>query len=198
MRFLGFGFNIGRPFPAATTTVYCEICMDHVPSTSVFRATAHCEHSYCRRCLSSYIAVTIGDGAVNVRCPGVRCQDRLDPLRCKELLPRNSFLTWCDLLCESHVLGFVRRYCPNSNCRELIVDDCGRSGGVQRFECPICRRSGCFRCGSAWVEGHQCSGTHDVDISLLKSLAERKKWVQCPSCHIYVERNGGCDKIFCR
>ncbi|KAI6695979.1 hypothetical protein NL676_023689 [Syzygium grande] len=197
MRILGFRFNFGRLFLAATT-VYCEICMEHVPSASSFKTTAHCKHSYCRSCLSSHISTTIANGVANVPCPGLECRAKLDPLRCKELLSRRSFVTWCDILSESYVLRFVRCYCPNSNCREPIVDECGRSGNVKRFKCPICRRSGCFQCASEWVEGHGCRGRHDVDISLLERLADRKKWVQCPNCHIYVERNGGCDRIYCR
>ncbi|KAI3430203.1 RING-type domain-containing protein [Psidium guajava] len=197
MRLLGFRFNFGRLFPAATAA-YCEICMEQVPSASIFRTTGRCKHSYCRRCLSSYITTAIGDGVANVRCPGLQCRARLDPLRFKELLSRKSFLTWCDSLCESHVLGLERCYCPNLNCREVIVNECGRRGSVERFECPSCRRPGCFQCASKWVEGHRCRGRHDVDISLLKRLADRKKWAQCPNCHILVERSGGCDRIYCR
>ncbi|KAL3724334.1 hypothetical protein ACJRO7_029497 [Eucalyptus globulus] len=189
MRILWFRLNFRRPklFRAAPTA-YCEICMEHVQLTSSFKATAQCEHSFCSRCLSSHITWRIDEGLANVRCPGLNCQARLDPLRYRELLSSESFLRWCDLLCESHIGGFSKCYCPNSNCRELIVDECGCSGIAKRFDCPKCRQSGC----------HRCSGTHDEGLILLERLAERKKWGRCPNCHIYVERPGGCNMIRCR
>ncbi|KAF7848127.1 hypothetical protein BT93_L2266 [Corymbia citriodora subsp. variegata] len=199
MRILWFRLNFGRPklFRAAPTQ-YCEICMECVLLTSCFKATARCKHSFCSPCMSSHITSSIGDGVVNVRCPALNCQARLDPLWCRELLSSKSFLRWCELLFESCVVGFPKCYCPNSNCREIIVDECGRSGKAKRFDCPICRRSGCFQCGSAWVEGHRCSRTLDEGLILLEHLADWKKWGRCPTCHMYVERRGGCNTIHCR
>ncbi|KAI6695976.1 hypothetical protein NL676_023686 [Syzygium grande] len=141
--------------------MYCEICIERVPSTSRFKTTARCKHSFCSRCLSSYVALRIGDGVADVRCPG---------------------LTRC--------------YCPNSNCRELIVDECGQSGDVKRFKCPSCRQRGCFRCASAWAKGHRCRSTHDKDLILLERLADMKKWMRCPNCRMYVERNGDAEGGF--
>ncbi|XP_048129198.1 E3 ubiquitin-protein ligase RNF217-like [Rhodamnia argentea] len=169
MRFLGFRFSFGCLFPAATT-VCCAICTEPVPSASSFKATALCKHSFCRSCLSSYITTSIGDGVVNVLCPGLHCRARLDPHRCKELVMTESFLAWCDLLCESYVLGLARCYRPNLNCGEVIVNECGRKGNVKRFECPRCHRSGCFQCGAVWTSGHQCGSRQDGDLRLLKML----------------------------
>ncbi|XP_030518775.2 E3 ubiquitin-protein ligase RNF144B-like [Rhodamnia argentea] len=147
-----------------------RICTEPIPSASSFKATAQCNHSFCRSCLSSYIATSIGDGVANVAVPGLHCRARLDPLRCKELVTSESFLAWCHLLCESYVLGLVRCYCPNLNCREVIVNECGRKGNVKRFERPRCHRSGCFQCGAVWTSGHQCGSRRDGDLRLLKML----------------------------
>ncbi|XP_056176090.1 uncharacterized protein LOC115681295 [Syzygium oleosum] len=199
MRFLWFRFNFRRrKLFRAAPTVYCEICIERVPSTSRFKTTARCKHSFCSRCLSSYVTLRIGDGIADVRCPGSNCRAGLNPLRCRELLSSETFLKWCDLLCESSVVGLTRCYCPNLNCRELIVDECGQSGDVKRFKCPSCRRRGCFRCASAWAKGHRCRSTHDKDLILLERLADMKKWVRCPNCRMYVERNEGCNLIHCR
>ncbi|KAI6695978.1 hypothetical protein NL676_023688 [Syzygium grande] len=103
--------------------------MEHVPSASSFKTTARCKHSFCRSCMFSYIMTTIGDGVAKVRCPaGLQCKARLNPLWCMELVSSKSFLMWCDLLCKSHLLGLARSYCLNSNCQEVIVNECEQSG----------------------------------------------------------------------
>ncbi|KAI6691700.1 hypothetical protein NL676_028528 [Syzygium grande] len=179
---LGLSFTLEAPPP--TTTVHCGICMEDVPSISIFRTTKRCDHTFCSHCMSSYITAKIEDGVANVRCPALDCKAMLDPLTCKQLVSSIQFARWCDLLCESAVLGFARCFCPNSNCREMIINECGGDGGVGRFKCPSCNGSGCFR---------------DENILLLERLAQRQQWKRCPQCHIYVERRGGeCKKIVCR
>ncbi|KAI6695977.1 hypothetical protein NL676_023687 [Syzygium grande] len=92
MRVLGFRFNFKCLFPAATA-LYCEICMEHVPSASSFKTTAQCKHSFCGSCLSYYITTRANDGVAKMACPGLQCQAMLDPLHCEELISSKSFLT---------------------------------------------------------------------------------------------------------
>ncbi|KAF7848784.1 hypothetical protein BT93_L1567 [Corymbia citriodora subsp. variegata] len=178
---LGSSFTLEAPPP--TTTVHCGICMEDVPSISIFKTTEWCDHSFCSHCISSYIAAKIKDGVANVRCPESNCKAKLDPITCKQLVSSVGFARWCDLLCESAVLGFAKCYCPNSSCREMIINECGGDGVVGGFKCPSCN-------GSAWFR--------DEDIHLLERLAKKKQWKRCPQCHIYVECTGGCKNIVCR
>ncbi|KAI6699232.1 hypothetical protein NL676_019351 [Syzygium grande] len=175
------GFTLGARPP--TTTVHCGICMEDVPSISIFKTTERCEHSFCSDCMSSYIIARIQDGAANVRCPGSACAAMLDPVCCKRLVPSLWFARWCDLLCESSILDFARCYCPNLNCGEMIINECGGGAGVGRFKCPSCNQPGLFR---------------DENVHMLERLAKRQQWKRCPQCKIYVERHGVCNKIVCR
>ncbi|PKI53718.1 hypothetical protein CRG98_025959 [Punica granatum] len=119
------------------------------------------------------------------------CKQTFDPIGCQELVTREVFDWWLDLLCQSVVQGHDWCYCPNQDCQELIVNECGHSA-VGKIECPSCRKSCCFPCGSPWNErnDHRCDNIFPVN--------GKNKWMRCPRCKYYVERIEGCNKILCR
>ncbi|OWM67900.1 hypothetical protein CDL15_Pgr010838 [Punica granatum] len=73
-------------------------------------------------------------------------------------MTRKVFDRWSDLLCELTVRGYDRSHCPNWDCRELVIDECGLSAGG-RIRCPICKKSSRFNCASPLNNGddHQCT-----------------------------------------
>ncbi|KAI3408917.1 zf-C3HC4 domain-containing protein [Psidium guajava] len=70
------------------------------------------------------------------------CKTMLDPITCRRLFLRARFTRRC----ESAFGGFARRHCPNSSCREIIINERGGDGEVGgTFKCPSCHRSSRFR-----------------------------------------------------
>ncbi|PKI52748.1 hypothetical protein CRG98_026869 [Punica granatum] len=142
--------------------------------------------------MATYIKVEVEQGTAYVMCPMPSCDWILDPISCKGLVTREVFNRWCDRLCECDILGFERCYCPNRDCQELIVNECGPLRR-EEIKCPSCGKSCCFQCASPWDEtdDHRC----DDDVHI---FVESKNWKQCPGCKNYVERHKGCNIIFCR
>ncbi|RLN04739.1 hypothetical protein C2845_PM13G19000 [Panicum miliaceum] len=190
---------------AATSLVFCKICMDAVPPSDAHRVSRGCAHAFCGGCLARYVGAKIQERIADVRCPEERCGGALDPELCQGILPREVFERWGAALCESMLLGASKTYCPYKDCSAmLLVDDGG--GDVAESECPSCRRLFCARCAVApWHAGVTCAeykglrkGDRGKEDMLLLEMAKGRKWKRCPKCEFFVEKRDGCLHITCR
>ncbi|XP_057806590.1 E3 ubiquitin-protein ligase RSL1 [Salvia miltiorrhiza] len=180
----------------------CEICADEKPVSDSFGVLG-CDHCYCTRCVSNYVAAKLQENITAVGCPVPGCAGFLEPQHCRTILPKEVFERWGDALCEALILGAEKFYCPYKDCSALLIDD--GSQKVVQSECPECRRLFCAPCKAAWHSGIQCSEFQQLradersneDIMLL-NLAKNKKWIRCPSCRFYVSKSEGCLYMRCR
>ncbi|XP_038686081.1 probable E3 ubiquitin-protein ligase RNF144A [Tripterygium wilfordii] len=179
----------------------CEICIEPMLKSKKFINKTHCTHPFCQDCISKYIQVKVEEDGItsggNINCPGLNCPYLLDPLSCRDMISPGVFLRWCDLLCESAVLEFERRsYCPNRDCLELVLNECG--GTERKTKCPKCKQVFCFQCKTEWHAGFGCEESRDRNDVLFGELMEKKKWRRCPHCGHCVERLHGCSVVKCR
>lgn len=179
----------------------CEICIEPAPSSDKkFRNSNKCSHPFCTECVLKYIRVQLEDNNVgDIKCPALHCDHTLDPVACAALVGRALFVRWCDVLCESVILGFDKCYCPYRNCNELIVNECG--GTEKKSKCPNCKRLFCFGCKRLWHAGFGCEEigeTMDRNDTAFGRLVEQKKWMRCPRCRHFVELVEGCRIVKCR
>ncbi|KAL0909692.1 hypothetical protein M5K25_020582 [Dendrobium thyrsiflorum] len=176
----------------------CRICMQTKPLSKFFSIKG-CTHSYCSRCLRSYIKTKVNMKASRIKCPDPACKDiELEPLACKLIITKEVFDRWCDILSESSVR--VKFYCPFKDCSALLIDERGLEM-MQESECPHCHRLFCAHCGVPWHSGLSCSEfleTENQEDKTLIKLAQKNKWQRCPKCKFYVERTSGCMFIQCR
>ncbi|KAJ4838047.1 hypothetical protein Tsubulata_037686, partial [Turnera subulata] len=133
----------------------CQICIEPTPSSKKFEnGCSLCTHPYCLDCISKYIEVQVQSMTGNIRCPGLGCEHALDPLSCRPLVPEQVFVKWCDLLCESAVLGQLSQnqyssYCPYQDCSALVLNECGNTTKKINFGKLIERNkwTRCYNCG---------------------------------------------------
>lgn len=187
----------------AQKIVFCNICMSSKPFNEFFTIEG-CKHSYCSRCLGSYIKSKINANMTKIKCPDAACRDgELEPLACKSMITKNLFDHWCDALCESTV--GERFYCPFQDCSALLMDERGQEV-MQESECPHCHRLFCAHCRVPWHTGLTCGkfdemsqlGKEKKQESKLLELAKKSRWQRCPKCKFYVEKVSGCMFIKCR
>ncbi|KAJ0035801.1 hypothetical protein Pint_26001 [Pistacia integerrima] len=176
----------------------CEICIEPMSTNKKFKNKNLCGHPFCLDCIAKYIEFKIEDHTANIQCPGLNCQQVLDPLSCRAIISQSVFSKWCDLLCDNYVLGFERSYCPGTNCMEVVVNECG--GTVKKSKCPNCKRLFCFQCKLAWHTGYGCAESRNMrdrnDI-LFGQLVERNTWTRCPGCGHCIELREGCKSVKC-
>ncbi|KAH7836293.1 hypothetical protein Vadar_034362 [Vaccinium darrowii] len=179
----------------------CEICIEPMSSPNKqFSNDGLCVHPFCIDCITRYINVKVEhDHAAKIKCPGLNCNQLLDPHACRSLLPPQLFEKWCDLMCERALWGLKRCYCPNRECSEVVVNECG--GNVKKSKCPNCNQMFCFGCKNKWHEGYRCEETgemRDMNDVAFAELAERMNWTRCPRCKHFVELVDGCTIVMCR
>ncbi|KAH7835838.1 hypothetical protein Vadar_030378 [Vaccinium darrowii] len=180
----------------------CEICVEHMSSPNKkFTNKGLCAHPFCVDCITKYIQVKVEhDHVAEIKCPGLNCDQLLDPFTCQTFIPPQLFTKWCDVMCQQAVSGLERKcYCPNRECSEVVVNECG--GNVKKSKCPNCKRLFCFSCGVKWHAGFSCEESgkmrRDRNDVAFGVLAEKKKWMRCPGCKHFVERVDGCRIVTC-
>ncbi|KAK9073032.1 hypothetical protein SSX86_007354 [Deinandra increscens subsp. villosa] len=173
----------------------CEICIE--PINRRFKNSDKCVHPFCTDCVIKYIQVKLEDGASDIKCPATTCTHPLEVLSSSSSITRGLLVKWCEALCESTVLGVNRVYCPDRECSELILNECG-DGNLTRCACPSCKKPFCFRCQVPWHEGSSCGETKDENDIAFDVLYKKSNWRICPKCGNCVEHNGGCLVILCR
>ncbi|KAI7730528.1 hypothetical protein M8C21_006241 [Ambrosia artemisiifolia] len=178
----------------------CEICIEPVTlPNKKFINSNRCVHPFCTECMIKYIQVKLEDNLSAIKCPSLTCDHFLDPLSCHEKIGQQLFDKWCDVLCESALLGMDRVYCPNRDCSALVVNECG--GNLSKCVCPNCKKLFCFRCKVGWHAGYRCEESGELrdhnDIAF-GVLSERKQWMRCPTCRHCVELVKGCAIVRCR
>ncbi|PIA50512.1 hypothetical protein AQUCO_01300921v1 [Aquilegia coerulea] len=180
------------------STFTCEICIEPVSSNKRFKYNKKCDHqSYCPDCIQKYILAMIEEYNISeIRCPALECDKYLDPLTCRSSLSANSFVRWCDVLCESTLSQYQRVHCPYQNCSNVILNECGEI--VKKTMCPNCKNWLCFECKTPWHDGFTCVQTMRRNDVLLRQLMKEKKWRRCPACNHGVELTFGCQRVKCR
>ncbi|KAJ0092062.1 hypothetical protein Patl1_26619 [Pistacia atlantica] len=145
----------------------CEICIEPMSTNKKFKNKNLCGHPFCLDCIAKYIEFKIEDHTANIQCPGLNCQQVLDPLSCRAIISQSVFSKWCDLLCDNYVLGFERSYCPGTNCMEVVVNECG---------------------GTVKKNSRNMRDRNDI---LFGQLVERNTWTRCPGCGHCIELREG-------
>eukprot|EP00419_Tripos_fusus_P075444 CAMPEP_0172888886 /NCGR_PEP_ID=MMETSP1075-20121228/137474_1 /TAXON_ID=2916 /ORGANISM="Ceratium fusus, Strain PA161109" /LENGTH=120 /DNA_ID=CAMNT_0013742833 /DNA_START=93 /DNA_END=452 /DNA_ORIENTATION=+ len=101
------------------------------------------------------------------------------------LLVRHMGLPWdvqviAGILALALVLARTQAYQKSSSC-----------GKVDGFEvqCPTCKKTLCFDCGSVWHAGKSCSEAEEAG---LVNWAASRDVGRCPCCRRMIEKNAGC------
>ncbi|XP_076909319.1 E3 ubiquitin-protein ligase RSL1-like [Bidens hawaiensis] len=177
-------------------TFTCDICIKPVTLTDKFINNDKCVHPFCTDCMIKYIQVKLENNVSKIKCPATTCKHSLEPLSCRPKIPRKLFDKWCEVLCNSMVLGVNRVYCPNRECSELILNECG-DGNLTRCMCPNCKKPFCYMCKGPWHVGSICEENMDENNVAFDVLYTTNNWRMCPKCGHCIEHIGGCNIIHC-
>ncbi|KAK6911805.1 IBR domain [Dillenia turbinata] len=185
-----------------SSKTFCIICMDAKPTCEIFGNDC-CSHSFCRDCISTYVAAKIQENIIDVKCPEPKCAGVLEPCSCRSIIPKEVLDRWEAALCESLILGPQKFYCPFTDCSALMESG-GDADDLTACECPYCHRLFCARCKVPWHCEINCEMFQNLredergndDIKAIQ-LAKVKDWKRCPKCSFYVEKTSGCMHILC-
>ena len=85
---------------------------------------------------------------------------------------------------EEHGKKIERRdvICPSSECYGIINNN----------RCNVCQRSMCTFCKEIMEENHACNKEILETIEIINNSSK-----ECPVCHIFIHKIGGCNSMFC-
>lgn len=184
----------------------CEFCDEEKHLSDSFNVNG-CPHFYCQQCIVNFVVSKLENNVTYIVCPEPGCRGVLDLQYCQPILPKDVFDWWGKALCENVILGSESTdkyfYCPFKNCSALLVlDEQEDEYVMDKSQCPHCKREVCLNCKVPWHTEFDCDKFQKLrdkgEDEMVKELAKKKKWRQCPKCNYYVEKKDGCTRIKCR
>lgn len=192
----------------------CCICYSDLPGFGFARLP--CQHHFCKSCMQQYCNVRVKDGTVvNLACPDASCKESVPPALLRELLDKEAFERWEELLLQKTLDSMPDVvYCPK--CRTPSIED-----PDHLVQCSKCRFSFCSLCMAHWHPGQNCM-TPEAKLRILQARKQgretgeetlrqerelinecldmdyiKKEAKQCPTCRMAVQKSEGCNKMTC-
>ncbi|KAI9077466.1 hypothetical protein K1719_040585 [Acacia pycnantha] len=191
----------GSSVQSFSSRVFCEICIENIPSHVVSRM--ECGHYFCNECWTSYFIVQINEGkSKRITCMAHKCNAICDENVVRDLVRKKQVETaekFDRFLVESYIEDNKKaKWCPS-------VPHCGSAIRIEeRALCEVeccCGLQFCFNCLS---EAHSpCScRMFELWADKCRDESETVNWITahtkpCPKCHKPVEKNGGCNMVSC-
>jgi len=203
----------------------CEVCFTEKIGSSCIQFK-DCGHVYCRDCMAGYFTVQISNAQVNnLTCPFSGCTTQALPNQVRELVPKDLFNKYENILLETTLDAMVDVIvCPRLACQCPTMIDRETNMG----QCPQCSLTFCIYCKATYHGVSPCKfkskeqralvlkyskGTDDEKLFLEKRYGKKQlqqamalmlseDYVQdnarhCPHCNAPIEKNEGCNKITC-
>lgn len=187
---------------AAVLSGTCDICFEDVARCCLLS----CRHPFCTTCWERHIASSIRQGNLRLRCPASDCSEEVDAITALRFisLPLFSILMRQQatqaLLIDPHVT-----LCSNINCRRPVRSvQLPDHDEVMDITC-VCQNHFCFSCREeahwpATCRMYRVFKEKMVELGdwkLHQSKMARVKGKSCPTCHRFIEKNGGCHSMVC-
>jgi hypothetical protein len=184
---VGTGHTTGEPT--------CPVCLNE----AAYPERLSCGHAYCPGCLNSLLTAVMDSKRFPIVCIGndATCNAPIALPFIRLFLPQYTFKRLLEAAFTSYLEQNPMQFqhCQTSGCRQTHRLQTSKAVVVS---CPSCLVEKCSRCGAEHVgitcEEHQSRKEERQFIE----LARTKGYRRCPHCEVLVEKNGGCDNMFCR
>ncbi|KAF2119869.1 hypothetical protein BDV96DRAFT_628485 [Lophiotrema nucula] len=161
----------------------------------------------CKTCIGQSMAAqmeTLGARKVGQGCLEPECYARWDLTFIMKYFPLDKLETYNE--------GMMKVWLDDAKTMKCVKEGCDGMGLVDPFaagypqvSCPSCRTRMCVSCNIPWHAGITCADyaarhvhqkMSDPEKETLKIMQE-KDGKRCPNCFIVIEKDGGCDSMYC-
>lgn len=170
----------------------CKICyLDY--SMEEFCKIARCNHEFCNKCILEHLNENIINGKIaKIICPYENCKNDFLEEEIKEFLNDDQETLQKYFKFKKNLeisLDPKYRWCIKPGCGFLVE-------GNSKDPKTICKcgQIMCFNCMYPWHEGKDCESAIDKEF---KKYIEKGKVKNCPKCKCRIEKNEGCNHIYC-
>jgi len=170
----------------------CMICYDSFSVENLVMCGGDATtHFFCKGCFRRYATETVSFGShTNVPCADQKCTSFIPPALCKSCLSDWEILRMDDREeARNHRVCLAAKAVLSCKCGVVaVIDDVSN----KLVTCPGagCGLQYCVECANAWH-----SGLCPPPSETLKWLSKRTK--ACPNCRTPIEKNDGCDHMYC-
>ncbi|CAM2713597.1 unnamed protein product [Rotaria socialis] len=190
----------------------CAVCLDEKPIADFGeRFSATCNHDrrqMCTDCVRRTTHSIIRDSVTtDVHCPELNCNALFDFDTVQRLLV--DFNPFSDRP-KTAVKAFGHRlamgYVENMKNFVWCAHGCGWGcelvdGAGPMFTCLNCKEKTCAHHRIKWHSGMTCA-KYDRELIKDREFQQNKNWLrdhakECPACHIFIQKNDGCDHMTC-
>ena len=178
----------------------CGICLETFEEASGVKAFRCKYHSFCSSCLTTYFELHIREGSLeNLVCPISSCRKRqVQANVVQDLVDTDLFDRFLTVSLNRALDSMTDlAWCPK--CRAAVLTDNEGHGYGHCSQCDFCFCVSCKgpwhfgRCGTVWISASPFDSISEHEDRIL--LAKTTK--RCPKCQVHIEKNGGCDHMFC-
>mmetsp|Transcript_25725 Transcript_25725/g.45142 ORF Transcript_25725/g.45142 Transcript_25725/m.45142 type:complete len:366 (+) Transcript_25725:475-1572(+) len=153
--------------------------------------TGRCGKALCSDCISTYLELKITEGqVVDIGCLNHSCSDAFKEVEVMSFVNEDlktkfvKFKTRQELKRNAYL-----RFCPRADCEGYDI-----AFNKRRLMCNLCTYEYCAYCSEAWHGNSKCKAENDA---MLDNWAKKNKVRYCPSCHMRIEKEGGCNHMTC-
>ncbi|KAH3830135.1 hypothetical protein DPMN_103373 [Dreissena polymorpha] len=184
---------------------FCSVCFESLCPERPGTALMSCCHWFCDSCWREHLSTQIELGAIDLECPEYDCERKVDVGTLISLVNLRDVIRNARKRHETHIeQKAVAKWCPKTTCGRLI-----KVHGVDnKLAKCACGGRYCVDCLGSFHWPASCSDYQEYirqmkkngDISLLPPEAMTiviANGKNCPNCHRFVEKNGGCPYMMC-
>ena len=171
----------------------CKICFDEIEENEIESNALECGHACCTQCWKNYLKTLITDAKVEE----IKCIEH----KCKEILPEEFLFKFIhddkkllDKYNKFKARAIIikdpnKKQCPKADCESYLE----KSSKTQYVKCKNGHQF-CFECLRPPHGSSSCDQLLEKDFLKWKKNRVVKK---CPRCHIFTEKNEGCNHMTC-
>jgi IBR domain, a half RING-finger domain/Zinc finger, C3HC4 type (RING finger) len=187
---------------SACTSMSCPICFDDAVDASELFRFDECGHSYCRECVSLYLASLINEGNVEaMACPDPSCTTALGYEQIKGAVEADVFERYERFSLMALLKADpLTRFCPVPGCECAMTLDERQVAEAQPIECAQCSAQFCSQCALPYHGEQSCAAaraTHEPLDRRTERRLRRMGAQRCPNCQIPIVRALGCREMQC-
>ncbi|KAL4220940.1 hypothetical protein ACF0H5_019206 [Mactra antiquata] len=183
----------------------CCICFLTLDDATPGTALIACSHWVCDSCWKEYLHTKVTDGALLLVCPEFGCDNIIDAGTVLSIVNVQEILIHAKNCHDNEVQQQTfTKWCPNEKCGRVLKINNIHTKNCQCF----CGLKICFDCLDPPHWPASCESVKQYykkmrdtgDITLEPPELKPMMTVHgkhCPSCHRFVEKNGGCPYMNC-
>lgn len=180
-------------------TFDCPVCMEPHSMEDAFEMA--CGHIVCREGARRYVVEHFRTPPVKCPMPASECGRDMSPDEILDMLtPEEQQQYYTASLKAYEESNPLVKHCMRPNCPGIVelVDE-----NDTHCICPMCQTEWCSACVVPWHVNLTCAQykerREENDTAEERTIAfiRQMGWPQCPRCHRFVVKNGGCDHIRC-